>query len=123
MNYLKNICISFIYSFLSLIILTFILTFLNYINFIDGGFFVFFLIFNFVFSVFLGSFVISKKCSNNGWFEGLKFGFIFLLFVCLLDYFGFSFSFDLKFLMFSAIILVTSILGGMVGINFRNEKK
>lgn len=123
MSYFKNICISFVYSLFSLLILTFILTFFNYINIINGGFFTFFMIFNFVFSVFLGAFMISKKCNNNGWFEGLKFGFVFLLFISLLDYFGFSFKFNLKFLMFSVILLVSSIFGGMVGINFRKEKK
>lgn len=123
MNFIKNICISFIYSIVSLLILTFVLTLLNYFNVVNGGFFIFLLIFDMVFSVFLGSFMLSKRCNSNGWFEGLKFGFIFLLFVCLLDYFGFSFSFNLKFLMFSIIILVSSIFGGMVGINFKKEKK
>lgn len=123
MNFIKNIGVSFIYSIVSLLVFTFILTFLNYINVISGGFFVFLLIFNMVFSIFLGSFMVSKKCNSNGWFEGLKFGCVFLLFVSLLDYFGFSFSFNLKFLMFSIIILVSSIFGGMVGINFRKEKK
>ncbi len=123
MNYLKNLGISFLYSIVSLLVLIFLLTVLNYINFIDGGFFIFFMIFDLVFSVFLGSFILSKSCSDNGWFEGIKFGFIFLLFISLLDYFGFSFSFNFKYLIFSVIILVSSVLGGMIGINFKKEKK
>ncbi len=123
MNYLKNFGISFLYSIISLLFLVFLLTFLNYINFIDGGFFIFFMIFDLVFSVLLGSIMLSKGCSDKGWFEGLKFGFVFLLFISLLDYFGFSFSFNFKFLFFSIIILISSVLGGMIGINFKKEKK
>ena len=123
MNYLKNLGISFLYSIGSLLILIFLLTLFNYINFIDGGFFIFFMIFDLVFSVLLGSIMLSRNCNNKGWFEGLKFGFIFLLFISLLDYFGFSFSFNFKYLVFSIIILVSSLFGGMVGINFRKEKK
>ena len=121
MNYLKNLGISFIYSIFSLLILIFFMTVLNYFNVIKGST-VFFLVFNLIFSVFLGAFIISKKCSSNGWFEGLKFGFLFLFFVSLLDYFGFNFSFNLKYLVFSVIILITSLFGGMFGINFRKKK-
>lgn len=123
MNYLKNTLISFAYSLGFLVVLTFILTIFNYFDIINGGLFIFFMIFNLVFSVFVGAFLMGKHYKNNGWFEGLKYGFIFLLFVSLLDYFGLSFKFNLKFLMFSLILLITSILGGMVGINFRKEKK
>lgn len=123
MNYLKNLGISFLYSIISLLVLIFLLTFLNYINFIDGGFFIFFMIFDIVFSVFWGAFVLSRNCSDKGWFEGLKFGFVFLLFITLLNYFGFDFHFNLKYIVFSIIILVSSVLGGMVGINFKKEKK
>ena len=123
MNYLKNLGVSFLYSIVSLLVLIFLLTLFNYINFIDGGFFIFFMIFDLVFSVFLGSFILSRSCSDKGWFEGIKFGFIFLLFITLLNYFGFNFNFNIKYLIFSIIILVSSLFGGMVGINFKKEKK
>ena len=121
MNYLKNLGISFLYSIICLLVLVFLLTIFNYINFIDGGFFTFFMVFDLIFSVFLGSFILSRNCSDKGWFEGLKFGFIFLLFITLLDYFGFGFNFNFKYLVFSIIILISSLLGGMVGINFKKK--
>ncbi len=123
MNYLKNLGISFLYSVGSLLILIFLLTLFNYINFIDGGFFTFFMIFDLVFSVFLGAFVLSRNCLDKGWFEGLKFGFIFLVIISLLNYFGFNYHFNIKYIVFSIIILVSSLLGGMIGINFKKEKK
>lgn len=123
MNYLKRIGISCLYSFLCVLVLTFILTIFNYFDIFDGGLFIFFMIFNLVFSVFLGGFLIGRNSSKKGWLEGLKFGLVFLIFVALLVFFGFSHSIDIKFLVFSFIILFSSILGGMMGICFSKEKK
>ena len=123
MNYLKNLGLSFLYSLISILVLTFILTIFNYINLIKGGFFTFFLIFNLALSVFLGSFKISKESNNKGWFEGLKFGFLFILVITLFNYFILSLNPNFKYLIFSIIILICSLFGGMVGINFKKEKK
>lgn len=122
MNYLKNIGISLIYNIGCLVVLTFLLTVFNYFDIINGGLFTFFMIFNFVFSVFLGSILFGRNFLSNGWFEGLKYGFIFLCIISVFDYFLLSFHFNFKFLVFSIIILFSSVLGGMVGINFKKKK-
>jgi len=122
MNCLKNIGISCLYSYGFIFIFTFILTLLNYINFIDGAF-TFFMIFNLVVSVFIGGFICGKRSLKNGWLEGLKYGFIFLVILTLLNYFGYSSDLGIKYFVFCSIILVSSILGGMIGIGFRREKK
>ena len=122
MRCLKNIFISCLYSYGFIFVFTFVLTFLNYINFIDG-FFTFFMIFNLVFSVFIGAFICGKRSLKNGWLEGIKFGFVFLIILTLLNFLGFSSDISLKYFVFCIIILVSSILGGMVGISFRREKK
>lgn len=122
MRCLKNIGISCLYSYGFILILTFILTILNYINFIDGMF-IFFMLFNLILSVFIGGFIIGKKSLKKGWLEGLKFGFVFLIILSILNYLGFSSNFSFKFFVFSCIILVSSILGGMIGIGFKAEKK
>ncbi len=122
MSYLKNLGVSFLYSVISLLLSIFFLTLFNYINFIDNGFFVFSMISDIVLSVFLGAFILSRSCNDKGWFEGLKFGFIFLLIISLLNYFIFNFHFNLKYLVFSIIIIISSLLGGMIGINFKKKK-
>ena len=121
MKCLKNIGISCLYSYGFIFVLTFILSFFNYINFIDG-LFSFFMIFNLVLSVFIGGFICGKKALKKGWLEGLKYGFVFLFILTLLNVLGFSNGLSLKYFVFCSIILVSSILGGMIGIGFRHEK-
>ena len=120
MKCLKNIGFSCLYSYGFIFVLTFILSFLNYINFIDGMF-TFFMIFNLVISVFIGGFVCGKRSLKKGWLEGLKFGFVFLFILTLLNILGYSNSLTLKYFVFSCIILVSSILGGMIGIGFKKN--
>ena len=120
MKCLKNIGFSCLYSYGFIFVLTFILSFLNYINFIDGMF-TFFMIFNLVISVFIGGFVCGKRSLKKGWLEGIKFGFVFLFILTLLNIFGYSNSLTLKYFVFSCIILVSSILGGMIGIGFKKN--
>jgi putative membrane protein (TIGR04086 family) len=122
MKCLKNIGISCLYSYGFLFVLTFVLSFLNYTNLIDGMF-TFFMIFNLVISVFIGGFYTGKCSIKNGWLEGVKFGFVFLIILALLNVLGFSNSLSIKFFVFCSIILVSSVLGGMVGIGFSREKK
>lgn len=122
MRCIKNIGISCLYSYGFIFVLTFILSFFNYINFIDGAF-TFFMILNFIVSVFIGGFVCGKRSLKKGWLEGLKYGFVFLVILSLLNVLGFSNSLSIKYFVFCCIVLVSSIFGGMVGIGFRNEKK
>ena len=122
MKCLKNIGISCLYSYGFIFVLTFILSLFNYINFIDGMF-TFFMIFNLVLSVFIGGFVCGKRSLKKVWLEGLKYGFVFLFILTLLNILGYSNGLSVKYFVFSCIILVSSILGGMVGIGFSKEKK
>ena len=121
MKCLKNIGISCLYSYGFIFVFTFILSFFNYINFIDGMF-SFFMIFNLVLSVFIGGFICGKRALKKGWLEGLKYGFVFLFILTLLNVLGFSNGLSSKYFVFCSIILVSSILGGMIGIGFRHEK-
>ena len=122
MDYLKSLLYSFLYSFGFLIISVFVLTLFNYFDIVNGGLFTFFSIFISCFSIFLGSFILSKRGVNKGWLEGIKFGIIYILFISLLNIFVFHFKFSLKYILFLLILLVSSIFGGMVGINFKKEK-
>lgn len=123
MNCLKNIGISCIFSVGLILILTFILTIFNYINFINNGVFTFFEVFNLVVSVFIGGFLVGKKALKKGWLEGIKFGLVFCFLMFLINYLGFDMNVSFKFIMFNIIILVVAMFGGMVGISFRKEKK
>ena len=81
------------------------------------------MIFNLVLSVFIGGFICGKRSLKNGSLEGLKYGIVFLIILSILSFVGFNSKIGIKYFVFCSIILVSSILGGMIGIGFRREKK
>ena len=123
MKSLLNIGISFLFSIGFLLVLTFILTLFNYFDIINNGLFVFFEILNLILSLFIGGFIIGKKSLKKVWLEGLKLWIFFVIFLILLNYLGFNSSISLKFIVFSLIIVISSIFGGMFGISLKDSKK
>lgn len=121
MDFIKRVSISLGISIVFLMILTFLLTIFNYINIIKyNSVNIFEIIILFV-SIFSGSFVMGKKSSKKGWLEGIKFGLIFLVILVLFNYLGFNVEFEVKNLLYYGILLISSILGGMIGINFKSD--
>lgn len=121
MRFLKCYGLGFLFSFGFLLFLTFVLTFFSYINFINDGWFVFFMIFNLFFSLFISGFVIGKGSIKKGYLEGIKFGLLFYFFICLVDFILFGCKFNMKFVIFGLIIVFSSMFGGMVGILFKKK--
>ena len=73
-------------------------------------------------SLLAGGFYIGKHSKENGWLEGLKIGLIFLVILFLLSYLGFQEGMHLKTWIYYLIILISSILGSMIGINKKKTK-
>ena len=85
MEQLKKIGISLIFTISFLIGLTFIFSFLNYINFLGDGIFKFIKILIPIISIFIGGFLIGKKSVSKGWLEGIKYGLIILFLMFLVS--------------------------------------
>jgi len=117
MNYLKKLGISFIYIISTILILTFLITTLNYFNIISDKIISIFKILIPVISLFIGGIQIGKRSKSKGWLEGLKLGLIFSVFLLIFNFLAFSNSFKFKYLLFYLIIIICSILGSMIGIN------
>ncbi len=117
MTYLKNLGISLLWIISIFLIFTFIITFLNYINIIGDNVISIFKILIPVISLFIGGFMIGKRSKNKGWLEGLKLGFIFSILIVIFNFLAFNNSFKIKYLLFYLIIIISSILGSMIGIN------
>ena len=83
MKYLKKIGFSFLYIIGTILVTTFIVTFLNYFNIISDKSISIFKIFIPVISLFIGGFYIGKKSNNKGYLEGLKLGSIFSIFLLI----------------------------------------
>lgn len=69
--------------------------------------------------IFIQSFFLGKKTIQKGYLEGIKYG----LFMILLSFIPSVFlkKFQLKVLLFYGLILLTSILGSMIGINHKQK--
>ena len=122
MKYLKKLGFSFIYILSTLLIITFIITLLNYFNIISDKVISIFKILIPVLSLFIGGFYIGKNTNNKGYLEGLKLGAIFSIFLIIFNFLALDNSFKLKYLLFYLILMISSILGSMIGINKRKKQ-
>jgi len=123
MKYLKKLSFSFIYIISSLLIITFFITLLNYFNIINDKIISIFKILIPILSLFIGGFYIGKNSNNKGYLEGLKLGGIFCLFLLIFNFLALNNSFKLKYLLFYLILIASTILGSMIGINIRKINK
>lgn len=123
MKYLKKLGFSFIYIIGSLLSITFIITLLNYFNIISDKIISIFKILIPIISLFIGGFYIGKNSNSKGYLEGLKLGSIFSIFLLIFNFLALSNSFKLKYLLFYLIIIVSSILGSMIGININKKNQ
>ena len=112
-------------SFFSLLILlvgTFLLTLLHYFDWIPYSFVSVGKLILSILSFFLGGFFISKNQKQKGYLEGMKYGVLFLCFMIFISFLFFSYSFSMNQLFYDLILLLSSMVGGMLGINFSTKK-
>lgn len=123
MNNMKNLGISLLISILSLLILTFFLTTFSYFNVMGGSFVKVLKIIIPILSLFLGGFYLGKVAIKKGWLEGVKLGSTMILLLILFNYLALRYSFKIDYILYIAILMVSSVLGSMLGINFKKEKE
>lgn len=123
MNYLKKLGKSLIYVFSIMLVGIFIVTLFNYIGVLNGKLFSFFQIFILIISLFVGGFVIGKNSKKKGWLEGLKFASIIIVLFFIIGYLAFQSLPELKTLIYYVIIITSSIIGSMIGINKNNNNE
>ena len=116
MKYLKKLSKSIVITLISVIILTFLFTFLNFFNFISTKTLNIIKIIIPIFSLALGGYIIGTKSHKNGWLEGLKFGVItvvlFIIIAVIIQQ-----KIEIKNLIFYILLILSSTLGSMIGIN------
>lgn len=110
-NYLKSIGL----FIASILVLTIITTLFQYFN-ISQGFCSFLKIASLVISIFIGSLYLGKRSIKKGYLEGLKFSIIILIFLLLINLIFFKDYFQWKNILYYIIIIITSIIGSVIGI-------
>ena len=111
----KKILNSLVSFFIILILGTLVITILNYFN-IMGNKIIYIIKFILqIIAMFISSYKLGKASEKQGYLEGLKLGgiiiLIFMVMIIILD------SLELKSIFYYLILLLTSIMGSMIGIN------
>lgn len=117
MKYLKNLGLSFAYIIGSILILTFISTIFSYFNIFSDKVMSIIKIIIPIIGLLIGGFYIGKRSLKKGFIEGLKLGLIFSVFLIIFNFLALGNSFKVKYLLFYLILIISSILGSMIGIN------
>lgn len=116
MNYLKKIGKILLITFISIIVLGLILNTLYYFNFISNNIYNIMKMVIVLLVFFINALLLGKSSSKYGIVEGLKLGVIFLLIMIILKLITNS-SFDIRTIIYSIIILLTTSGGAIIGIN------
>ncbi len=111
----KNLIHSLFYFVIILLSSTLVLTLLNYFNILSPKIISILKLIIPLTAMFVSSYKLGKQSEKKGYMEGIKIGAIviglFLVILLLLD------QFSVKSLLYYLILLLTSILSSMIGIN------
>ena len=77
------------------------------------------MIVNLCLATIIGSIKMGKHSINKGWLEGLKFGILLSIIVLLFNLLGLGNAFSLSNILSYFVIIISSIIGSMIGINLR----
>ena len=120
MNFLKKYFIALGIIFGIIFLLALIISILNYFSLIQNNIFKWLKLFIPIISSFIGGFYIGKFAKEKGYLEGIKLGLLFIILmfiVTLLD--GNNIKWIL--IIYYLILLLTSMLGSMIGINRKKD--
>ena len=116
MTIIKKYSLHFLYTILSIILCFLILTTFYHFNIISSNIYQLFKLLILLISILISGIILGKKATSKGYLEGIKLGaFIIFLFFIITVIAGQELK--IKLLLYDGIIMITSILGGMIGIN------
>lgn len=115
MSYLKRLGKILLSTFISIVALGFLLNVLYYFDIIEGNIYNIMKMIIVLICLFVNAFLLGKESLRHGIVEGLKLGAIFLIIMIIIKLITNS-SFDIRTLIYSLIILLTSSVGAVIGI-------
>lgn len=119
--YIKNFSKSLSISILLFLILTLFVTTLNYFNILSiNGINISKIIIPII-SILSGSFYMGTNVKNRGWLEGIKLSSLVILILLIINLLIFKNNFAIKNLIYYLIILISSMVGSMIGINKKKK--
>ena len=116
-NYLKGL----LWTFVLMLLFSLWIALFYYYHILDNSILKYLYLFIPILTLFIGGFVVGRNSREKGFLEGLKLGLIYLVMVTLISFLIFHASFQGKMILYDVILLLTSMLGSMMGINFRKR--
>ena len=109
MLFLKNCLKPLLYIIGSILILTLIVTILNYFNVINYQVVTIIKFIIPIISLFIGGILIGKRSHHKGWLAGLKLAIIFLFILFLFNYLGLNHKIKLTDLIYYLIFIISTM--------------
>lgn len=114
-NYLK----SYGYLLGMILILTIILSIINYFVKLPANIIKIIIP---IISLFIASIILGKGIKEKGYIEGIKFALIYLVFITIMKLI-FKTGFNFKVFLMYIILIFSSVVGSMIGINLKNNNR
>ncbi len=121
MNYLKKLGKIFLINVLVVLGACFFVTFFSYFNIIGGNFLKILKVIIPIIALFISGLLLGKISDKKGWLEGLKYSLIYVIIIFLLNYLGFNNKLEIRDFVFYGILIATTIVGSILGINKKKE--
>ena len=116
MEIIKKYSFRFLYTILSIVISLLLITTLYHFNIISSNIYQTLKLIILLVNILISGIILGKKATSKGYLEGIKLG-IFMILLCFLITLVTGQDLKIRLLIYDSIILITSILGGMIGIN------
>ena len=121
MTYIKKYGLRLIYTIILIIILIGILTIFYYYDLINTSTYNVLKLIILLISIFLNSFILGKNVKEKGYLEGIKFGLIIIILLLIPTII--MKQLNIKLIIYYSMIISTSILGSIMGINKKKISK
>ena len=121
MNYLKRLGKVILFTLLSIIILGLLLNTLYYFDIISNNIYNIMKMIIVLATLFINALILGKNTDKYGILEGLKLGAIFILIMIIIKIINNN-TFDIRTFIYSIIIILTTSIGSIIGINKLQKK-
>lgn len=117
MDNIKNYLIAIGYFLLVVAVFAIILTIFNYYDIVTNKLFKVIKVLIPSLALFIGGYKVGNNANKKGYIEGIKLSLIVIVILFMFSYLGFNVSFSISLILYYIILIISSMLGAMIGIN------
>ena len=117
MNNIKNYLVAIGYFLFVVAVFAIILTIFNYYDIVTSKLFKIIKVLIPSLALFIGGYKVGNSANKKGYIEGIKLSLIIIVMLFMFSYLGFNVTFNVSLIIYYKILIISSMLGAMVGIN------